>query len=128
MHCLVLCQKFVVVQVIGSAVALACSYVMTSLRGQGIFLCAVSPIHAIVVFSPFSAFSTLPAYTVAVLYTCAHIGCLHIYIYISILIGSTVVEVDLNVAARDQWSILHCLHIQFQTGCCRGMGVAYCFR
>ena len=31
-------------------------------------------------FSPFSAFSTLPAYTVAVLYTCAHIGGLHIYL------------------------------------------------
>ena len=92
MHCLVLCQKFVVVQVIGSAVALACSYVMTSLRGQGIFLCAVSPIHAIVVFSPFSAFSTLPAYTVAVLYTCAHIGCLHIYLRLH------------RVASLDSWS------------------------
>ena len=44
--------------------------------------CAVSPIHAIVVFSPFSSFSTLPAYTVAVLYTCAHIGCLHIYLVV----------------------------------------------
>ena len=48
--------------------------------------CAVSPIHAIVVFSPFSSFSTLPAYTVAVLYTCAHIGCLNIYIYIYVCV------------------------------------------
>ena len=39
-------------------------------------------------FSPFFSFSALPAYTVAMLCTCAHIGCLKIHIYICVYVYS----------------------------------------